>query len=107
MTFVGKRKCFVSDHGPPVALLVMTGLLSLAAFATSSDAAALQAARAVAVSTAAASITPVANRELLQEIEVPGLTADGVYKVVVEAISSPCPFTGVMAHSDATIPYAP
>jgi hypothetical protein len=49
-------------------------------------------------------VTPVFHRELLQEIEVPGLVADGDYKVVVEATATPCPFTGVMAHSDATIP---
>lgn len=49
-------------------------------------------------------VTPVFHRELLQEIEVPGLLADGDYTIVVEALASPCPFTGVMAHSEATIP---
>jgi hypothetical protein len=44
------------------------------------------------------------NRELLQAIEVPGLVTDGNYSVIVEALSSPCPFPGVMAHTNATIP---
>src|SRR5262249_55511847 len=48
-------------------------------------------------------VKPVFNREVLQEIEIPGMIADGQYKIVVEALASPCPFTGVMAHTDATI----
>jgi len=44
------------------------------------------------------------NRELIQTIEVPGLTADGNYKVIVEALASPCPFPGILAHTNATIP---
>jgi hypothetical protein len=47
---------------------------------------------------------PVTRRELLQAIELPGLVANGDYRIVVEAIASPCPFPGVMAHSPATIP---
>jgi hypothetical protein len=49
-------------------------------------------------------VTPVLNRELLQEVEVPGLVVNGTYKIVIEAISSPCPFVGVPAHTNATIP---
>jgi hypothetical protein len=49
-------------------------------------------------------IQPVSHRELLQEIEVPGLLTDGVYKIVIEALASPCPFTGTPAHTAATIP---
>lgn len=49
-------------------------------------------------------VSAVTHRELLQAIEVPGLVADGNYTVVVEALASPCPFPGVMAHDDATIP---
>ena len=49
-------------------------------------------------------VSAVSHRELLQAIEVPGLVADGQYKVVVEALASPCPFPGVMAHTHATIP---
>ncbi len=49
-------------------------------------------------------IKPVSHRELLQEVEVPGLTVDGSYTVVLEALASPCPYTGVMGHSNATLP---
>jgi hypothetical protein len=42
-------------------------------------------------------------RELLQELELPGLTTNGNYTVVVEAITTPCPFTGVMSASDNEI----
>jgi hypothetical protein len=44
------------------------------------------------------------QRELLQSLELPGFTTAGDYTVVVEAISSPCDFTGTMGHTDATIP---
>jgi hypothetical protein len=44
------------------------------------------------------------NRELIQTIEVPGLTTDGDYKVIVEALASPCPFPGILAHTNAAIP---
>ena len=47
---------------------------------------------------------PVTRRELLQAVEVPGLVADGDYRIVVEALASPCPFPGVMAHTGATLP---
>lgn len=46
----------------------------------------------------------IKNRELLQSIEVPGLVSDGTYTVIVEALASPCPFPGVMAHTNAVIP---
>ena len=49
-------------------------------------------------------IVPVTHRELLQEVEVPGLLNDGTYMIVIEALSSPCPFTGTPAHTPATIP---
>ncbi|MEO8670558.1 MAG: hypothetical protein ABI411_04525, partial [Tahibacter sp.] len=49
-------------------------------------------------------VSAVSHRELLQAIEVPGLVVNGDYKVVVEALASPCPFPGVMAHTNATIP---
>lgn len=42
-------------------------------------------------------------RELLQALELPGLTAAGTYKVIIEAISTPCPFTGMPGHTDADI----
>jgi len=42
-------------------------------------------------------------RELMQALELPGLTSTGNYTVVIEAISTPCPFTGLPAHTDATI----
>jgi hypothetical protein len=50
-----------------------------------------------------ASSNPLA-RELIQAIEVPGLIADGNYTIIVEALSTPCPFPGVMSHTSATIP---
>ena len=43
-------------------------------------------------------------RELLQVIELPGLTKAGEYTLIVEALQSPCPFTGLMGHSSAKIP---
>jgi len=49
-------------------------------------------------------VSAVHHRELLQAIEVPGLVANGPYTIVVEALASPCPFPGVMAHTNATIP---
>jgi hypothetical protein len=49
-------------------------------------------------------VSAVSHRELIQTIEVPGLVANGNYKVVVEALASPCPFPGVMGHTNATIP---
>jgi hypothetical protein len=49
-------------------------------------------------------VSAVSHRELIQAIEVPGLVADGNYTVIVEALASPCPFPGVMAHTNATIP---
>jgi hypothetical protein len=49
-------------------------------------------------------VSAVRNRELIQAIEVPGLIANGNYKIIVEALASPCPFPGVMAHTNATIP---
>ncbi len=51
-------------------------------------------------------VSAVSHRELIQSIEVPGLVANGNYKVVVEALATPCPFPGVMGHSNATIPLA-
>ncbi len=48
--------------------------------------------------------TTIKNRELLQAIEVPGLVNNGNYTVIVEALASPCPFPGVMAHTNAVIP---
>lgn len=48
--------------------------------------------------------TTIKNRELLQAIEVPGLVNNGNYKVIVEALATPCPFPGVMAHTSAVIP---
>lgn len=42
-------------------------------------------------------------RELLQTVELPGFTSSGNYTVIVEAISTPCPFTGMAAHTDADI----
>ena len=47
---------------------------------------------------------PIKSRELLQAIEVPGLVVDGSYKIIVEAIASPCPFPGVLAHTNAMVP---
>ena len=44
------------------------------------------------------------NRELLQTIEVPGLVNNGNYKIIVEALATPCPFPGVLAHTSAVIP---
>jgi hypothetical protein len=48
----------------------------------------------------------IAARELLQAIELPGLTKTGEYYVEVEALSVPCPFTGMPAHTSATIAMA-
>lgn len=52
----------------------------------------------------ASGVTPW--RELLQSFELPGLTTQGNYTIVVEAISTPCPFTGMQAHTDADITIA-
>jgi hypothetical protein len=46
-------------------------------------------------------------RELLQTVELPGLAAPGSYRVIVEALDRPCPFTGMPAHTSAAIPIAP
>lgn len=43
------------------------------------------------------------QRELMQALELPGLRARGNYTVIVEAISTPCPFTGIPGHTDATV----
>jgi hypothetical protein len=43
------------------------------------------------------------NRELSQQIELPGFVASGNYTVIVEAISSPCPFVGMQSSVDATV----
>lgn len=42
-------------------------------------------------------------RELLQAIELPGLPLSGNATIIVEAIKTPCPFTGMPAHTDADI----
>lgn len=41
--------------------------------------------------------------ELLQAIELPGFVNDGNYTIVLEAIKTPCPFTGMPAHTNATL----
>lgn len=47
----------------------------------------------------------VFRRELMQQVEVPGLTnPTGTYTIVVEALATPCPFTGVMGHASAQVP---
>ncbi len=53
--------------------------------------------------------TPAGNviRELLQAVELPGLASPGNYRVIVEALDRPCPFTGVPAHTSALIPILP
>jgi hypothetical protein len=48
----------------------------------------------------------VAQRELLQAIELPGLTEPGTYAIEVQALAQPCPFTGMPAHTSASIPIA-
>jgi hypothetical protein len=48
----------------------------------------------------------VAQRELLQAIELPGLTDHGAYVIEVQALAEPCPFTGMPAHTTALIPMA-
>jgi hypothetical protein len=45
----------------------------------------------------------IPTRGLLQTLELPGLVADGNYTVIVEAIATPCPFTGIPGHTDATV----
>jgi hypothetical protein len=42
-------------------------------------------------------------RELSQQIELPGFVASGNYTVIVEAISTPCPFVGMQSSVDATV----
>jgi hypothetical protein len=42
-------------------------------------------------------------RELNQQIELPGFVANGNYTVIVEAISSPCPYVGMQSSVDATV----
>ncbi len=42
-------------------------------------------------------------RELLQAVELPGLSQTGTYNIVVEATRTPCPFTGMLAAHDANI----
>jgi Divergent InlB B-repeat domain len=51
-------------------------------------------------------VLPNVVRELLQAIELPGLTSAGDYTVVVEALASPCPFTGMPGHTSAAIAMA-
>jgi hypothetical protein len=46
----------------------------------------------------------VAQRELMQTIELPGLTQRDEYWVEVQALAEPCPFTGMPAHTSALIP---
>jgi hypothetical protein len=48
----------------------------------------------------------IAARELLQSIELPGLTRKGQYYIEVEALGVPCPYTGMPAHTSATIAMA-
>lgn len=43
------------------------------------------------------------TRELLQAIEIPGLTKAGSYTVVLEALTTPCPFVGMPSLADAQI----
>jgi hypothetical protein len=43
-------------------------------------------------------------RELLQTVELPGLPSPGNYRIMVEALDKPCPFTGMPAHTSALIP---
>jgi len=43
------------------------------------------------------------QRQLLQTVEVPGLVTGGNYTFVLEATKTPCPYTGMPAHTDATI----
>jgi hypothetical protein len=42
-------------------------------------------------------------RELMQQIELPGFVASGNYTIIVEAISTPCPFVGMQGSVDATV----
>jgi hypothetical protein len=42
------------------------------------------------------------RRELMQAIELPGFVAAGNYTIVLEATRTPCPFTGLPGHTDAT-----
>jgi hypothetical protein len=42
-------------------------------------------------------------RELSQQIELPGFVATGNYTVIVEAISTPCPYVGMHSSVDATV----
>jgi hypothetical protein len=48
-------------------------------------------------------VLPNVVRELVQAIELPGLVNAGDYTVVVEALASPCPFTGMPGHTSAAI----
>jgi hypothetical protein len=43
------------------------------------------------------------QRELMQAVELPGLVNAGNYTIILEATSSPCPFTGMPAAADATL----
>ena len=43
------------------------------------------------------------TRELMQAVELPGLSVNGNYTIVLEALKTPCPFTGMPADTDATI----
>ncbi|MES1195804.1 MAG: hypothetical protein ABUL58_02550, partial [Steroidobacter sp.] len=45
------------------------------------------------------------TRELQQAIELPGFTNAGNYTIILEAIKTPCPFTGSFGHTDATFNY--
>jgi hypothetical protein len=49
-------------------------------------------------------VPAVTKRELMQAIEVPGLVLDGNYNIIVEALATPCPFPGILAHTSATLP---
>lgn len=53
--------------------------------------------------TAIAPAGTLPQRELMRALELPGLVARGDYTVVVEAIATPCPFTGIPAHTDAMV----
>jgi hypothetical protein len=43
------------------------------------------------------------TRELLQVVELPGLQSAGAVTVVIEALTSPCPYVGLPAHTDAQV----
>jgi hypothetical protein len=43
------------------------------------------------------------TRELMQALELPGLVNDGSYTIIVEALKTPCPYTGHPGHTDALL----